>query len=141
MQQPVATTEATLRVLRTIHGALFCSILLYVVVIVQISPQDPRGNATVLLTPLGILSVLILGIAFFVRSRKIRPAFETLQTKPDDAESLRRWRVGALVSAALAESVVLYGVAIHFMGGTGRQAAPFFIAGAVAMLAWWPRRP
>lgn len=141
MQQPAATTEATLRSLRTVHGALLCSVVLYTIVVVRISPQTSQEFKPALLTPLGIASIVSLGIAFFVRSRTIRPAVEALRTKPDDAESLRRWRVGSVVSAVLAESVVLYGVAIHFMAGTSRQATPFFIVGAVVMLAWWPRRP
>jgi hypothetical protein len=56
-------------------------------------------------------------------------AFETLRTNPDDAPALNRWRRGVIVGDCLALAVALYGFAIHFMGGTSRQVAPFFIVG------------
>jgi hypothetical protein len=68
-------------------------------------------------------------------------SFETLRLKPDDAGSLVSWRAGAIISATLAESVGLFGVAIHFLGGSNQQVVPFFILGVGAMLIWWPKAP
>jgi hypothetical protein len=54
---------------------------------------------------------------------------------------LGRWRSGAILSATLAEAVVLFGLVIHLLGGSAVQAAGFWIAGAVTMLIWWPQAP
>ncbi|MGC1831360.1 MAG: hypothetical protein WA663_13235 [Candidatus Acidiferrales bacterium] len=103
--------------------------------------QGAKPLSTNILLMLGIISAAILGWGQAIRSRRLRLAFETLRTKPDDAESLARWRYGVVLCDTLAQAVVLYGFVIHFIGGTNREVAPFFIAGAVAMVVWWPKQP
>jgi hypothetical protein len=76
-----------------------------------------------------------------IRSRYLRPAFETLRVRPDDPGSLVGWRKGVLFSDCLAEATVLYGFVIHMLGGADREVAPFFVAGAAAMILWWPKMP
>jgi hypothetical protein len=64
-----------------------------------------------------------------------------LRAKGDEAASLAQSRKGAVVSAALGESVVLFGIVIYRIGGNAKQAAPFFAAGFIVMLLWWPEQP
>lgn len=140
-QQPPNTTEGMVRYLRIVHGALLVSIVLYGFILWKLPAQKPQRVDASMLIALGALAVVMIAIGMGVRAKFVREAFETLRTKPDDAESLAHWRKGDIVSAALAEAIVLYGVAIHFIGGSTRQVAPFFVVGALVMLLWWPQRP
>jgi hypothetical protein len=141
MQQGQATLQGTLRMLRTLHGTLMLCIVLYVVVMVLVPAQNAESLSTNILWMLAIIAIAILGWGQAIRSRRLRLALETLRTKPDNAESLARWRYGVVLGDTLAQAVVLYGFVIHFLGGTRWEVAPFFIAGVVAMLVWWPRKP
>ena len=140
-QQPPSTTEGTVQFLRLLHGALLVSVVLYGLILWRVPAQNSRPLDASMLVALGALSVVMIAVGVAVRAKFIREAFETLRIRPDDAGSLAHWRKGDIVSAALAEAVVLYGVAIHFIGGSTRQVAPFFVVGAIVMLLWWPQRP
>lgn len=127
--------------LRTFQGALILSIFLYGLVLKEIPTPSPQAPDALLAILLGVVSAGMLVAGLVVRSRMIGRAYETLRVKPDDRESLNRWRVGAVLSAALAEAVVLYGLVLYLIGKPVRQAAPFFVVGAVVMLLWWPKQP
>jgi hypothetical protein len=141
MRENAPTMQSTLRFLRIVHLILAGSILLYWQLMSLVPAQNPETLQPVFLWSLSALSVAELAIGQLMRSRELRIAFEILRTKPDDAASLGRWRRGIIVSDCLALSVVLYGLAVHFLGGTGVQVAPFFIAGAATFLVWWPKQP
>jgi hypothetical protein len=134
IQQASSTTEGTVRFLRIVHVALLVSVILYGIVLRMVPVQNQRSVDPPILIGLYALSVVMIAIGLAVRAKFIRSAFETLRAKPDDAASLVHWRKADMVSAVLAEAVVLYGVAIHFLGGSVRQVAPFFVFGAIVML-------
>jgi hypothetical protein len=137
----VNTAQGTLKNLRLVHGALLLATGLYAVLmcVIAASPGDRPDQTFV--TMLGGLSVAVIAAGFAVRKKMIQPALEALRTKPDDIALLGRWRSGAILSATLAEAVVLFGVVIHLLGGSAVQAAGFWIAGALTMLIWWPQAP
>jgi hypothetical protein len=141
VQQNPTTTQGTLKLLRTVHGALMLSIALYVVIMRMIPAPGAEPLSFRLLWLLGACAAASLAGGQGIRSRCLGPAFETLRVKPDDPRSLLRWRQGVLISDCLAEAAVLYGFVIHLLGGTGGEVVPFFIAGAAAMILWWPRMP
>lgn len=141
MQQNPTTAQGTLKLLRTVHGALMVSIVLYVVVMRMIPAPGAEPVSSRLLWPLGACAAASLAGGQGIRSRYLGPAFETLRAKPDDPGSLLRWRQGVLISDCLAEAAVLYGFVIHLLGGTDGEVVPFFIAGAAAMILWWPKMP
>jgi hypothetical protein len=138
---PPTTTAANLRILRTFHGALILSIFLYAVVLKEILAPPLQAPDALLATLLGVLSIGMIVTGVAVRSRMIGRAYQTLRVKPDDLKSLNQWRVGAVLSAALAEGVVLCGVALYLIGKPVRQAVPFFVVGSMVMLLWWPQQP
>ena len=140
-QQPAMTTEGTLRILRIIHGALFAALLLYAVAIWTVPSTTPDKPPMTEVSALAGISVVLLAAGARVRRKNIESALETLRSKPDDFVALQRWRKGAVLSAAMAEAVALFSVSLHFMGGSRLQVAGFWIAGAIAMLLWWPQRP
>lgn len=141
MPKPAASVELTLRNLRTFHGTLMCTIILYVYVLSVIPALSLQTLSSHLPWELGIVAAIEIAIAVVLRMRRLEPAFEALRSNPDDVAALSQWRGAVITSDALAEGVVLYGVAIHFIGGTSRQIIPFFVAGSVLMILWWPRRP
>jgi hypothetical protein len=88
-----------------------------------------------------LTGLMIVGIALLFRIKMLQPAIENLQEKADDQIALARWRAGNILSFVLAESIVLFGFALRFLGGTITQSLPFYIVGVALMLVWWPRRP
>ena len=141
MQQNPTTAAGTLTFLRTVHGSLMLSMVLYVVVMRMIPAQNAEPLSSGMLWTLGGCAAVGLAAGQAIRLRHLRPAFETLRVKPDEPGALVGWRKGVLVSDCLAEASVLYGFVIHMLGGTDRQVVPFFIAGGAAMILWWPKRP
>jgi len=141
MAQRPQTTQGTLVFLRILHVTLLVSIALYLDVIRTMPAKPAALLDNDFFFSLGTVAMAILGYAQAIRLRRLRPTLETLRMKPDDAQSLAQWRYIVILCDCLAESVALFGIAIHFLGGTYWQVVPFFIVGGGAMLAWWPTGP
>ena len=135
------TTAGTLRFVRIVHGALLVSMLLYALILWVVPSTTPDKPPLVEIEALILIGVVLIGAGIWLRKKNIDSAFETLRTKPNDPEALQSWRQGAILSAVLAEVLVLFSVAIHFMGGNRVEVGGFWIAGAAAMLVWWPQQP
>lgn len=139
---PIANTaQGTLKNLRLVHGALLLAAVLYAVLMWVVPASTGDKPERLLVTMLGGFSIVIIASGFVVRRKMIQPALEALRTKPEDIGSLGHWRSGAILSATLAEAVVLFGVVVHFLGGSTIQSAGFWVAGAVVLLVWWPQAP
>jgi len=81
-------------------------------------------------------------VALFVLRRKMLvPAMALLSSHSEDAAALARWKTGHILTWALSLSVALYGLVLRYLGFTFSQVAPFFIAGFILMLFYFPRRP
>jgi hypothetical protein len=80
-----------------------------------------------------------IGIAFFFRATKLAPASEALRTNPNDPAALMRWRAQSTVSFCFAETVVLMGFVVKFLGAGWSIVGIFFAVGTVLMLLWAPR--
>jgi len=142
MPQPApATTQGTLRMLRIVHGAMIVAIVGYCVVLSQISPSSRQGVDRIFLGSIAFICVGEVAVGFVLRSRLITQSYETLRVTPDDPTALGRWRQGAIISAVIGESIVLFGFPIYVIGGRIDQSAPFFAAGTIVMLLWWPKQP
>jgi hypothetical protein len=141
MPPAVATIEGTLRQLRIVHGAMLAAAFLYAFVVFWIPASAVAQTDPAFLTSISVVAVVVACIAFWMRTKLLGPAFEKLRMQADDAGALANWRKGVLVSDVLAESVVLFGVAIHFVGAPNTQVIPFPLGGIALMLFWWPKRP
>lgn len=141
LQPPATTTQGTLRQLQLLHGSMLCAIFLYGVVLSEIQVSQPEPIAMPILAGLGVTSVAIFAKGSYFRSKFIDRSMETLRLKQDDPKALGQWRIGAVLSAALAEAVALLGVVIYLLSGNTKHAVPFLIAGFIVMAIWWPRRP
>jgi len=132
--------EQALRGMRIVHAFLLVSIVLYVDVAAKVAPHV-RPVAPSFIGAISGIAVIVGVVAFIFRSRTVAPAEETLRLNPQDSTALRRWRAGQITSLALAESVVLDGFVLRFVGAEWRVAGLFFVAGAALMLLFTPRRP
>ena len=83
----------------------------------MVPAQNTEPLKPSMLWSLGACAAVTLALGQVMRSRRLGPAFETLRIKPDDPEALVRWRQGVLISDVLAEATVLYGFAVHALGG------------------------
>jgi uncharacterized membrane protein len=52
-----------------------------------------------------------------------------------------RWRAGLIITFALCLAVALLGLVLRILGASSSQATPFYLAGALLMLYFVPRRP
>ena len=132
--------ETCLRLLRILQAALFGSLLLYGLVGEIAGPKEARDVKQMQLI-LMVLAAASWGVIFFVRQRLVQPAEEILRTQPEDAAALGRWRAGNMATFFLAEAVALYGLVLRMLGSTLLQAAPFYSAAILLLLAFTPRRP
>ncbi len=141
MARPAATIDETLRTLRTIHGAMFFAMVLYVYIAEKVIPHELRDLNSTIPESFGIVSFALVGLAVFFRKTKIQPALEALQLKPVNPTALQRWRTGGILTAVLLEGVVLFGFTLRFLGASSRVSLPFYIVGIALMVLWWPQRP
>jgi hypothetical protein len=140
MPQHLLTLDGTVRHIRILHAILLFTMVLDPVIAEKIGSHQPHDVHVIWLSYL-ILVLIVCGIAFYFQIKRVRPAAQTLQTQPDNAPALVRWRAGNIVSFVLAESVMLYGFALRFMGATLQQSLPFYVVAIALMLVWWPQRP
>ncbi len=140
MPQPVLKLDSTVRTIRIIHAVLLLAAVFYIFMPEALLHHEPHDIHVVWVAFLvnGLLSV---GIALFFRMKMVPTAAETLRTNPEDQPALARWRAGNILSFVLAESIVLFGFALRFMGGTPMQSLPFYSTGIAMMILWFPRRP
>lgn len=104
-------------------------------------PHQQQALGRTVATGIALMSIFQIGIALMIRARMLRPALAALRTTPDDAVAIKRWKSGTIIGDTLAEAVFIEGFALRVLGGALVDAAPFYVAGALLMLLWWPRRP
>ncbi len=134
----MSPSDSALRPMRIIHGVLLVSVLLYAALGEKIGPADAK-DLKILPQLFALPAVVNVLIAFFAQYRVVRPAGDALRLRPDDAESLGRWRAGNLISLVLCESVALFGFVLRLLGGTVLVSAPFYSVAILLMLVWRPR--
>ena len=141
-QEPAAASiEQTFRMLQLVHGGLLFAAFLYILIMHMIPVERSAALDSSFVVGCAVVALVDLGIAATLRSRKLKPAFATLHTAPDDPAALALWRHSSILSGVQAMTVVLFGVALNFVGAPTWQSASFFAVGAAVMLLWWPQRP
>ena len=129
---------AEFRKMRIIHVAFITAAFLYAYMLTQMRLAD-RGVKPEVVIALGFLAIADLGIALSFRARWVRTSEERLRSNPDDAAALKQWRTGTLITFSFAESIVLFGVLLKFLGADWKVAGAFFALGTLLMLLWTPR--
>ena len=141
MQQAAPTSDGTFRALRKVHLALLVSVVLYIWVAEKVLQHNQPVPDRFIVTAIGLLAAVMVVAAIAVRTKMTQPALDILQTNPDDKSSIVRWRIGSILSYVLAETVVLFGVALRILGATLAEVAAFYTAAIVLMLFLRPRQP
>ncbi len=135
----MSSLAATLRGARVIHGALVAASFFYVLLIMfQFRPHD-RPVDSVTLLAFAVTGLACGGFALFFRKQKVMASAEQLQFNPQDADALREWSAGIVLSLVLAETIVLFGFVLKLLGSQWTIAAPFFVVGTALMVLWTPR--
>jgi len=120
---------------------MLISVFLYIWVAEKVLRHNQQTPDRVFTTSIGVLAATIFVAAIVVRIKIVQPALDLLQTKPGDKQPLVRWRSGSIISFVLAETVMMFGVALRAVGVTLAQSAPFYLAAIALMLFLRPRRP
>ncbi len=135
----MTTAQKSLQAVRIIHLGFLGAAIAYLFLALAYAPTRSRQFPPVFALALGILSFSVLAIAIFFRSRMVHPVSEILRNDPEDKVAVSRWRSGVILSLVFCESVVLFGVALKFIGVSWNVCGMFYAAGISFMLAWWPR--
>jgi len=130
--------ESALRSARILHLVFVIVPFLYIVVLLQLHPLE-RPITPILVYALAFECFATIGVGFFLRSRNVIASADKLRTDPQDAVALRTWRSGQIISLTLAESVVLFGFLLKFLGASWNVAGVFFGVGILLLLAWTPK--
>jgi hypothetical protein len=131
-------TKLALRNVRILHAAFLLAMFLYIVVLRLIKTPEQTVPPGIVLA-FALVAFSDVGIAVFIRSRKVRASEEKLRTQPNDAEALNQWRVGMIISFVLAETIALLGFVLKFLGAEWKIAGAFFAFAIFLMLLWMPR--
>jgi hypothetical protein len=140
MPQPVPKLDGSLRTIRIIYAVLLFAALNYIFIPESLFHFKPR-DVHVIWVGFLVNGLLIVGLALFFWMKLVSTAAETLRTNPEDQFALGRWRAGNILSCVLAESIVLLGFSLRFIGGTSLQSLPFYFTGVAMMILCFPRRP
>jgi hypothetical protein len=126
----------TLQKMRVLYVGLMVCMLLYIRAIKFIPVPRYKSLNPAMYFALIFLAANTLVAGQILRYFSRRATVEKLRTDADDPKAVRRWRSGLMASGLMAEVLASFGFLVYISGATGRQAAPFFIAGAVALIIW-----
>jgi hypothetical protein len=132
--------EQRLRTVRIIHFAMMASVLTLVAVGEVAGPKE-REDVGFMLGVFAAVGAMNVVLAFILRKSLAGGAEERLRSNAEDAAAAASWQAGNILSFALAESVVLFGLVLRMIGGSTEQAAGFYAAGLGLLLILWPRAP
>jgi hypothetical protein len=131
-------TKFTLRNVRILHAVFLLTMFLYIFVLGLIRPTDQTVQPTILFA-FAFFALGDLGVALFVRSRKVQASEEKLRMHPNDPAALIQWRLGMIGSFVFAETIALLGFVLRFLGAPWKIAGSFFAFAILLMLLWTPR--
>lgn len=129
--------EQAIKVLRILQGAMLATIVLYAAVGEAVGSKS-EANSTVFYA-MTLVAVSMVGVILVVRRTLVLPAAESLRAQPENPANLNRWRVGYIITYALAEAIALFGFVLRFSGFSFSQIAAFYLAGFVMILFFSPK--
>ena len=125
--------------LRLIHLAFVLAWFIYLGLLFYL--QFPEKSVPIIFpAALGTIAVSTISVAQTLRQKLLFPPATALVSDPENAALLRRWKVGNLVSFTFAESVMLFGVVLKFLGERWSIVSIFFGVGLLLLLLWAPQK-
>jgi hypothetical protein len=134
-----SVAQKTLQIACVLHVALLLAAVAYIILPLLVVNRSIKPPDPIIPLVVGLATLPPLGVAGFYRVRVVKPASETLRTNPNDASAAGRWRQGVLVSLVCCESIVLFGLALRFIGVPWNLCAIFYTVGIFLMLVWTPK--
>lgn len=136
-------------VIRIIWGALFASLVVYLLVGKSIEDQlEPMGAdfplATMKIALFGV-SLLTFFITFYVRKTMLKISVRSSPFVPDPSMRTQhpaagKYLIAIIVAMALSESIGIYGLVLFFMGKDSAALYQFTILSAMSMFYFRPRK-
>jgi len=131
--------QKTLQIARIVHFALLFAAVAYIAMPLLVDPKFSHRPEAGFILAFGVAALPPVGVAAFYRIRVVQAATEALRQNADDTAAATRWRQGVIVSLVCCESIVLFGLALRFMGGSWSVCAIFYSVGIFLLLTWTPR--
>jgi len=125
--------------MRLVHIGLVFAAAAYLAVPSFLGKPLVTKTPMAMILALGAVAFASLAGAGLLRARLVPAAAEALRSNADDAGAIRRWRAVVILSLALAETAVLFGLALRLAGAPWKVCAIFYAAGIFLLLAWTPR--
>jgi hypothetical protein len=131
--------KSTFSQLRSIHFAFVITCFLYIGILIYLKLPEKQVS-TIFPLALGFVTVSTLSVGQTLRRKLVIAPAAALVSDPENTTILQRWRTGNIVSFVFAESIMLYGVVLKFMGARWNIAAIFLVARLLLQLLWAPRK-
>jgi hypothetical protein len=130
-----------LRTLRIVHAAMLFATFVYVWLPEAVKRDTGENLSNAFYLAFAVIAATCAGGTFIVRQMMIAPISEHLRAHPEDRSAVFRCFAGNVVVFALCEAIALVGLALRFGGASLKQSAPFYAAGIVLLVLFFPRRP
>ena len=134
----MASREKTVAEIWTIYAAFIITFLLYILVIQMVKPAE-KPVAPIVIGAFAFVVISYVPIAAMMRKKFLDGASEAMRKDPDDGKGLQLWRNGNILSFCVAESAMLLGVVLKFLGARWAISGIFFAFGLVLMVLWAPK--
>ena len=134
----MASREKTVAEIWTICASFAITFFLYIFMIQMAKPAE-KPVTLVVIGAFAFAAVTSVPIGATLRKRFLNGAAESLRKDPQDAKGLQLWRTGNILSFCFAESTMLFGVALKFLGARWKVSGTFFVLGMLLMILWMPK--
>jgi hypothetical protein len=137
MESSLKSPALTMRVIK--YSFVACAFMfIYVAITLQVQPHQPVSQPfEIAITFAGLASVL----GGFVLPRfSFQAADRSLQNSSAEAQ-LKRWTSKCVLSLALFEACILFGLMLRYLGGRVRLVELLFGVGIAAEVIWSPGTP
>jgi hypothetical protein len=133
--------DSSIRIVQIIRMALLGSVVIYVALGEGMGNNLHLAPSREMFYALAGMAVVMAVSVVMLRRALILQAQPALASNPADLNALNRWRTGYIVVYAMSEAIALFGLVLRLTGFTLSLVAPFYIAGALLILFFPPRRP
>ena len=134
----MASREKTIAEVWTIYATFVITFFLFIFIIQMVKPPEkPVSPAVIGAFVFAAISYVPIGAT--MRKKFLAGASENLSKNPADPKGLGLWRLGNVLSFCFAESAMLFGVVLKFLGARWTIAGTFFGFGLVLLVLWMPR--
>lgn len=134
----MASREKTVAGIWMIYASFVITFFLYILMIQMAKPAE-KPVTPVIIGAFAFVAISCAPTGALLRKRFLDGAAESLRKDPQDSKGLGLWRTGNILSFCFAESAMLFGVALKFLGARWAVSGMFFVLGLSLMIWWLPK--